>query len=81
MDQTHLKKIRTSLLVPQQGTISPARLENVLNVMLHEAIRLGANLKPEDAESAAVRDVVVDTCLEMGAEAANSYTPARNLPV
>lgn len=81
MDQTHLRKIRTSLLVPQQGTISPARLENVLNVMLHEAIRLGAKLGVKNAESATVRDVAVKRCLEVGAEAAKSYTPARNLPV
>ena len=80
MDQTYLQKIRTSLLVTQQGTISPARLENVLNAIIREAIRRGAR-NTADIENDVVLDVLVNDCLRVGAEATESYRPARNLPV
>ncbi|KKK94349.1 hypothetical protein LCGC14_2683750 [marine sediment metagenome] len=80
MDQTHLKKIRTSLLVPQQGTISPARLEHILNTMIQEAIRQGAKNSVR-VKSGVVANGLVDICIKAGAKAAESYSPARNLPV
>jgi hypothetical protein len=80
MDQTHLKKIRTSLLVPQQGTISPARLENVLNVMIQEAIRQGAK-NANNVKRGVIAEGLVNASIRAGAKAAESYRPARNLPV
>ncbi len=80
MNQIHLQKIRMSLLVPQQGTISPARLENVLNVIIKEAIRQGAE-NAANIKTGVITDDLVNSCLQVGAEAAESYSPARNLPV
>jgi hypothetical protein len=80
MDQAHLKRIRTSLLVQQQGTISPARLEHMLNTVIREALHQGAK-NAIDIENDVVVDVLVNSCIQVGAEAAESYTPARNLPV
>ena len=80
MDQTYLRKIRTSLLVPQQGTISPARLEYVLNATIKEAIRQGAE-NAANIKTGTITDDLVNSCLRVGAEAAESYHPARNLPV
>lgn len=80
MDQMHLQKIRTSLLVQQQGTISPARLEHVLTTVIHEAIRQGAK-NAGTVKTGVIPNGLVDKCLEAGAKAAESYSPARNLPV
>lgn len=79
MDQTHLQKIRTSLLVQQQGTISPARLEHVLTTVIHEAIRQGAE-NAANIKNGVIANGLVDKCIEAGAKAAESYSPARNLP-
>jgi len=80
MDQMHLQKIRTSLLVQQQGTISPARLEHVLTTVIREALRQGAK-NAIDIENDVVVDVMINNCIRVGAEAAEAYSPARNLPV